>query len=48
MATAAPADQLSSAETLEPGLLRLIEALARAHVDEDYAAAQAEREELHA
>jgi hypothetical protein len=38
----APADDPDPAETLEPGLLAFIEALARAHVDEDYAAAQVE------
>jgi hypothetical protein len=30
-------------DTIEPELLRLIEALARAHVDEDYATAHRDR-----
>lgn len=33
--------ELDEAEDLPPELLRFITALARAHVDEDYAAAQA-------
>lgn len=44
MGRLAPALDPVPAETLEPELLALIEALARAHVDEDYAAAQGDLE----
>lgn len=44
MTAPASAPQPMPAETLEPELLALIEALARAHAADDYAAALAELE----